>query len=188
MTVLKTFGVLLALSAFGGCAHTELTGDEHREAAAADMATAKSYEPSPANLAEADRKMTSAFGHLHAAQKLENFQNDACFGISEPIRISCPLLAPHLARVEELAGGVVLHFKSAQMTRTLGIQMQCHLAFAMANNFERTPCPLYLRGISITLVSDKAIGVGSSDPAIARELREAARRMFGEPAITVSGS
>ena len=171
------------------CAHTELTGDEHRKAAAVEIAAAErstSYEPSDANLAEADRKMASAFKHLNAARQLENFQDDACWGISDPERTSCPLLAPHLDRVEERADGVVLHFKSAPTTRTIATQMRCHLAFAMANNFERIPCPLYLKGVAITVVGEQAIAVTSADPSVARTLREEARRMFGEPPSTAT--
>ena len=192
MTVSNTPFQVAAIFVFASCAHTEMTGDEHRAAAADDMAAAAPstqttfYKPGEANLADADRKMASAFAHLNAARKLERFENDACFGISTPERMSCPLIAPHLDKIEEGIRGVVLHFKSAQTTRTVGIQMRCHLAFAMANNFERTPCPLYLKGVVITLVGDKAIEVTSTDPNVTRAVREAARRMFGEPPNTVS--
>ena len=189
MTVSNSPLLLALFFSLTGCVHAELTGDEHRKTAAVEIAEAErsaSYEPSDANLAEADRKMASAFRHLNAARMLENFQDDACWGISGPERTSCPLLAPHLDRVEERGDGVVLHFKSAPTTKTIATQMRCHLAFAMANNFERVPCPLNLKGVAITVVGEQAIAVTSADPIVARALREEARRMFGEPLSTVT--
>ena len=76
--------------------------------------------------------------------------------------------------------GVVLHFKSPQKTRTVGIQLRCHLAFAMANNFERTPCPLYLKGVAISVIGQTTIAFTAADPKVANALRAEARRMFGE--------
>lgn len=175
---------LAVLLLAAGCSHVELTGDEHRKAAAdarASATKAESYEPTAKQKAEADRQMALSFRHLRAARGLEGFEDDACFGLAEPVRVSCPVLAPHLESVEELANGVALHFEDAHVARTVGIQMRCHLAYAMANNFERAPCPLYLKGVQIQIGSEREIVVGSRDAEIAREVKAAARRMFGGP-------
>ncbi len=216
MTFSKT--LLLAACVFvSGCAHKEMTGEDHRAAAAADMKKAdqekakfdpdqtqmaiqprssgftddptmppRFYNPSAAHLVEADRKMDSAFKHLEAARKLEKYEDAACAGISNAERMSCPLIAPHLEKIEEGSRGIVMHLKTAEKAKTLSTQMRCHLAFAQANNFEASPCPLYLKGVSIALVGDKDIEITSSDPKVAAAVRDEARRMFGEPANTVS--
>jgi hypothetical protein len=214
MTLSKTL-LVAAIALVTGCAHKEMTGEDHRAAAAADMAKAEHerakydpnqtalaitprnnpddtltpprfYNPSAANLAEADQKMKSAFAHLEAARKLEKYEDAACAGISAAERMSCPLIAPHIDKIEEGSKGVVLHLKSPEKAKTLATQMQCHLAFAKANNFNRAPCPLYVKGVAIGLVGDKAIEVVSGDADVAREVRDEARRMFGEPPNTVS--
>jgi hypothetical protein len=211
MTLSKTL-LIAACVLVAGCAHKEMTGEDHRAAAAADLeksaqekakydpeATAMAitprsaaltdeptppprfYNPSAAHLVEADRKMKSAFDHLEAARKLEKYEDVACNGISAAERMSCPLIAPHLEKVEEGSRGVVLHLKSPEKAKTLATQMSCHLAFSKANNFEQAPCPLYVKGVAITLVGDRAIEVTSRDPKVAAAVREEARKMFGEP-------
>jgi hypothetical protein len=216
MTVPKT--LLIAACVFAaGCAHKEMTGEDHRAAAAADMKKAdqekaqfdpnqtqmaiqprsagftddptmppRFYNPSAAHLIEADRKMDSAFKHLEAARKLEKYEDAACAGISNAERMSCPVISAHLEKIEEGSRGIVIHLKTSEKAKILSTQMRCHLAFAQANNFESSPCPLYLKGVSITLVGDKAIEVTSTDAKVAATVREEARRMFGEPANTVS--
>jgi hypothetical protein len=210
--LLATLGLVTA------CAHKDLTGDDHRAAAAADVAAAerakakydpdqkavevapprrsnfaddplpppRTYNPSAAYLAVADRKMASAFKHLEAAQRLEKFEDAACAGISMAERTACPLIAPHIESVEEGSRGVALHLRSAERGRTLAIQMRCHLAFAQANNFEKTPCPLYMKGVAIDLVGDKTIEVTSINARVARDIRDEARQMFGESSVPVS--
>ena len=217
MTVSKTPLMVAAFFFVASCAHN-MTGEDHRAAAANDMAAADKekakydpgalqmavvpprtsglsdeptsapifYNPTAAHLDEADRKMDSAFKHLEAARKLEKYEDAACAGISTAVRTSCPLIAPHLEKIEEGSRGIVLHIKTAEQARQLSIQMRCHLAFAQANNFDRSPCPLYFKGVVITLVGDKAIEVTSTDPNVAREVRQEARRMFGEPQNKVS--
>ncbi len=200
----------------GGCAHKEMTGEDHRQAAAADLAASdrakakfdpdqqavaitpgtaafkddlttppRFYNPSTANLVEADRKMASAYKHLEAARKLESYEDTACAGLSVAQRTSCPLIAPHLDRIEEGSRGVVLHIKSADKAKELAGQLSCHLAFSRANNFERAPCPLFIKGVAITLTGEKTIEVASGDAKVAREVQFEARKMFGEPSVTM---
>lgn len=217
MTALKLRWLLIPLLALPRCAHVEPTGDEHRAAAAADMAASEEarakydpehraletvppthaqaddptpppriYNPTAIHLAEADRRMTSAFKHLEAAQKLEKFEDAACTGISDAERTSCPLVAPHVQTIEETARGVTLHIRTAEKAKPLSIQMRCHLAFAQANNFEKVPCPLYMKGVSITLVGTQTIEITSSDPKVVRAIIGESRLMFGEPPANVS--
>lgn len=140
------------------------------------------YNPTAGHLAEADRQMRAAFEHLKSARQLEKFEDVACTGISVAERTSCPLLAPQLESVEEIAQGLALHLKPTAPAKTLAIQMGCHLAYANANGFDRAPCPLYVRGIRISLKGTRTIELRSLDPTVAREVRLEARRMFGEPA------
>src|SRR5688500_1468692 len=81
------------------------------------IAPPRFYNPSAANLVDADRKMASAFAHLAAAKKLDKFEDVACAGITVAERTSCPLIAPHLDKVEEGSKGIVLHLKSAEKAK-----------------------------------------------------------------------
>ena len=211
---MKTLFLVAACVLVGGCARN-LTGEDHREAAAADMSKAESerakfdpnatamavqartapdeilvpprfYNPSQAHLDMADAKMASAFKHLEAARQLEKYEDAACAGISEAERMSCPLIAPHLDAVEEGTRGVVLHLKTATKAKTLATQMRCHLAFSKANNFERAPCPLYMKGVEIILTREKDIEITSPDANVAGQVRMEARKMFGEPNAVTS--
>lgn len=198
-----------------GCAHTEPTGEEHRAAAAKELSEAarekakfqpgstvvaleprgvfaadpigpRVYNPSASHLAEADRKMEKAFAHLEAARKLDQYKDAACSGLSTAERTSCPLIAPHLERIEEGSRGVVLHLKTAEKAKVLAGQMRCHLAFAQANNFEQLTCPLYMKGVAINLSGERAIEVLSMDANVAQQVRGEARKMFGEGPAGVS--
>ncbi|GEM_PF-3504796 len=131
VTAWKRCSIGAVLLSVGACVHLEPTGDEHRQAAAADVAAAE-----------------HARGH-----------------------------SDH---------GVALHLKTLEKARTVSNQMRRHLAWAQANNFDRTPCSLYIKGVKIPLVGDMTIEVTSDDPNIARAVRDEARQMFGELANTVS--
>lgn len=192
------------------CAHTdEMTADEHRAQAVHDQRLAeveksqydpnaiartpaprgpeadiapelREYNPTAAHLAEADRKMRESFGHLNAADKLERYEDVACANVSLAERTSCPLLAPHVASVEEGSRGVTLHLTQSAPAQRLASQLSCHLAFARANGFDRAPCPLFLKGVTITLRGSQLIDIFASDAKTASELRLEARRMFGQ--------
>lgn len=207
--------LIAALFTVCSCAHAELTGEEHRAAAANDLRRAERekarydpdvtavqvqprspfiedptvprfYNPTAAHLAQADRRMESAYKHLEAARKLEKYEDAACSGVSQAERMSCPLIAPHLQQVEEGKHGVVLHLKSAERAGPLAAQLKCHLAFAQANDFDRTPCPLFIKGVEIDLQGTQAISVTSKDDDVAAQVRMEARKMFGEMPNTVS--
>jgi len=82
--------------------------------------------------------------------------------------------------VEELGEGLRLHLKATAPTVRLATQLQCHLAFAQARGFDRAPCPLFVRGVKIT-VEASAIDFRSLDAKVASEVRAEGRKMFGAP-------
>jgi hypothetical protein len=139
------------------------------------------YNPTAHHLTEADLQMQAAFSHLKAAEALDKFENQACAGLSAPERSACPLLNPHVVKVEETAQGVKLHLRAEAPVARLAGQLKCHLAWAKAKGFERTPCPLYVRGVAIDAREGAVIEVHSSDPAVAGQVRKEARLMFGVP-------
>lgn len=192
----------------GGCAH-DLTASEHRAEAARhqeiadaqraqpdrtdnlyaagprspfsdEAATLRPYNPSAARINEADRQMRESFEHLQAAQQLEKFEDAACAGISAAERIGCPLLAPHTSWVEETGEGLRVHLKPDAPAQRLAAQLQCHLAFSQARGFDRAPCPLYVKGVKITL-EDNAIDFRSANAQVASQVRLEGRKLFGEP-------
>ena len=214
----KLLGVALAAVALGGCAHAEMTGDEHREAAVgaeqraavekseydpsatatrvvsprapieAEIEPMRQYNPTLGHLTESDRQMKIAFDHLKAAQKLDTYEDAACTGVSIAERTSCPLMAPHVASVEESADGVTLHLKGGPAAERLAAQMKCHLAFAKASDFVSVPCPLYVKTVTLTLRERTLLDIFSPDPKVAAQLRRDARKMFGETVIKVAGA
>ena len=212
----RTSILTLALAALTGCAHAEMTGDEHR--AAAEVATEKAvveqseydpsakahttasrspmtdlagepmreYNPTEGHLLEADRQMKIASKHMQTADKLAVREDLACAGVSEAERTSCPVMAPHVATVTEVAEGVTLNLKPGDAARRLAGQMRCHLAYAKANDFVSVPCPLYLKGVTITLREGRKIDIFSTDAKVASQVRLEARRMFGEAPVATA--
>jgi hypothetical protein len=55
--------------------------------------------------------------------------------------------------------------------------MSCHLAFAQAHGFEAPSCPLYLPGVSLTVVNG-GIELRTPSASGAAELRAQARGFF----------
>ena len=201
----------LVLSACAHTSEKQLTASEHRAEAARHQAEAarqeaqfdpkqtrerleprtpfaepgyglETYNPTAEHLNEADRHMLRSFEHLKAAQKLEKFEDAACVGMTVAERSACPVLAPHLTQVEEIAQGLRLHLKPDAPAKMITSQMICHLAYANAEGFEKAPCPLYVKGIQIKSGGERIIELRSTDPAVAAEVRKQARMMFGAPA------
>jgi hypothetical protein len=201
---------LVALGLSAGCAHQkDMTGDEHRQAAATAEVKAVAanelyepaavahmpavgtqaveagddlmYNPTAGHLAEADRQMSIAFEHLTYADRLTRTEDVACADVPEAERAACPMLAPHVDAVYEVKLGVSLHLKQIAPAQRLAAQLRCHLAFAKANNFDRVPCPLFVKGVTITLRAGQLIDVYSPDRKVAAEVQRQARRMFGQP-------
>lgn len=190
----------------GACAHVdELTADEHRNAAVREAAKAHqerdAYEPGPRtaprgpltsslssdlwvhdsaeqHLLAADAHQRLAHEHLEAAQRLEDFEDAACRGLSKAERSACPLITSSLERVEGVERGVRLVLKASAPTEQLVAQMRCHLAFSRAQGFDRPTCPLYFKGVELEARAG-SIDVVSADAAVAARIRAEALVMFG---------
>ena len=146
----------------------------------------RAYNPTQEHLVEADRQMKIAFQHLQNAGKLEASEDAACVGIPGAERVSCPVMAPFIEEVSESREGVTLQLKPAAPALRLVSQMRCHLAFAKATDFDRVPCPLYIKGVTINLREGRMIDIFSPDAKVAADVRREARRMFGEAQVPVA--
>ena len=145
-----------------------------------DPGALQAYTPTETHLADADRQMREAFELQKASERLAKYEDAACNGISKELRTACPVVAPHVDRIQERVEGITLHLKPGAPASALAALMRCHFAFAEATRFERVPCPLYIKGVKIELRGSDEIDVFSSDPEVAAQVRRQARRMFGE--------
>ena len=193
MTLVRSCAVVVSIIGLGAC----VTPRQEQEKATDDAnATAETipphapykgepvvlqaYNPTDVHLAEADRQMREAFEFQQASERLAKYEDAACNGISKELRTACPVVAPHVDRIQERVEGVTLHLKPGAPAKALVAQMRCHFAFAEATRFDRVPCPLYIKGVKIELRGSDEIDVFSSDPEVAAQVRRQARRMFGE--------
>ncbi len=199
------------------CAHTredEMTAAEHRNEAQIHTAraaekrakfdpgerraigkpqgdaewSARVYNPTQEHLDDADRDMRAAAEHLRAARKLEAFEDARCADIPKEQRGACPLLASSVTRVTETPKGVLLELKASVDAVSTQRMLDCHLAYAYANGFDRPSCPLFVKGMTISLVlgnGGRWIAMTSEDAKVADEIREQARRVFlVEPSVS----
>jgi hypothetical protein len=138
------------------------------------------YNPTQDHLARADQELSERNEHLAAAHALEKFESEACAGLSVAQRSSCPLLASSVAQVEDTADGFRLVMKPAVGAEQTFKQLNCHLAYAMANGFEAPSCPLFVKGTRLSHDARSVEFKGESG-AVARQLRAEARRIFRGP-------
>lgn len=138
----------------------------------------ESYNPTSSHLAAADREMREANAHLAAAKTLTTFENEACAGLSEGERSSCPLLASSVSRVQSTKRGFVMTLKPGVDPKQTYQLLSCHLAYAVASGFDRPSCPLFLKGTTLARVGDDGIGFVGDTDAVAVALRSSARRVF----------
>ncbi|MBX7115108.1 MAG: hypothetical protein K1X64_12335 [Myxococcaceae bacterium] len=137
-----------------------------------------SYNPTSHHLAQADEEMRQAAAHLSAAKELERFEDKACAGVSIEQRASCPLLASWVSRVDENKKGLVLHLKPGISSDSTAKVLNCHLAYAYAQGFDRPSCPLFVRGLTIGSKPPNQVEfVGQTAEAV-RALNQQARRVF----------
>lgn len=137
------------------------------------------YNPTREHLVEADRQYKLSVAHMKEAQALDAFEDAACVGMTKAERLSCPVLAPHLASVAEVPGGVALRLKPSAPIAQMARQLRCHLAFAESTDFVSVPCPLFVKGVRITMHEGSSIDVLSTDAKVARQVQIQAHRMFG---------
>jgi hypothetical protein len=136
------------------------------------------YNPSDAHMQAADREMIEANQHLAAARALEKFEDQACSGLSVAERSACPLFASAVKQVEWKEGGFKLTFKQASEAAQTFPRLRCHLAFAVANGFDRPSCPLFVKGTTLRRDGADGIVFEGDSPEVAIALRAQARRIF----------
>lgn len=136
------------------------------------------YNPTANHLAEADRELKSAAAHDQAAAKLVAFEDRACPDLPSRERAACPLLASQVERVQNDSKGVRLTIEAGADARAIEQRLQCHLAWARANGFDRPTCPLFVRGMSIGLRPQSVIALHGDTPEVAHALQAQARRIF----------
>ncbi len=143
------------------------------------LATAP-YNPTAEHLLAADREMREAGAELRAAHKLEAFEDARCKDIPSAERSACPLLASAVSQVSETSNGIVLLFKPEIDAEDTHRRLECHLAYAEAQGFERPSCPLFVRGMSMKLHSGThhALEMNADSPAHIADLKAQARRIF----------
>jgi hypothetical protein len=143
------------------------------------------YNPTGDHLVAADRELRRAAQHSRAAQQLEAFEDAACRNVSPEERAACPLLASQVAVVQNDRLGVRLIMKPGVDAGAVERRLQCHLAWARTTSFERPSCPLFMRGMTISLRPGAVIALHGDSAAVARALQQQARHIFtgeaGEP-------
>jgi hypothetical protein len=144
------------------------------------------YNPTEAHLAAADREMREAAEHLAAAHRLELFESAACESIPPVERAACPLLASSVLVVRNTKSGVELTLKNGVDGAETHRRLDCHLAYAEANGFQRPSCPLFVPGMSISLKDARVLVLRGDTPQVARQLQEQARRIFAPEVVSVS--
>ncbi|MBL8951651.1 MAG: hypothetical protein JNK82_12795 [Myxococcaceae bacterium] len=147
--------------------------------------TMKAYNPTSQHLQAADREMRAAANHDKAAAKLEAFEDAACEQIPSRMRASCPLLASQVSLVQNDKKGVLLTIKDGSDAKDIEQMLQCHLAFARANGFDRPTCPLFVKGMTIRMVAPKVLALEGNTPEIARQLQAQAHRIFTGPTAPI---
>jgi hypothetical protein len=138
------------------------------------------YNPTTEHLRTADREMREAARDLSAAHRLEQFEDARCKDIPPEARSACPLLASSVENVTEVPDGVVLYLKPEVDAVDTHRRLDCHLAYAQAEGFSRPSCPLFVKGmtLSLELSPRHALNFFSDDPVVAQELKVQARRIF----------
>lgn len=138
------------------------------------------YNPTAAYLEDADRELRKAAEHLAQARALERFADLACREIPPAERAACPFLASSVTLVREVPSGLELELKPTVDARDTHRRLNCHLAWAQANGFERPSCPLFFKGLTLA-VREGPVNVLLFDgdtPEVANVLRAQARLLF----------
>lgn len=145
------------------------------------------YNPTGDHLVAADRELRRAAQHARAADRLEAFEDAACAQVPPEQRAACPLLASQVAVVQNDSRGVRLVIKPTADTSAIAQRLQCHLAWAQTTGFDRPSCPLFVRGMNISVRSPQMIVLHGDTPEVAHALQDQAWRIFvGKPAAPVS--
>lgn len=149
---------------------------------------ATTYNPTEEHLHRADAQMKEAAAHLKAARKIESFEHQACKAIAPAQRASCPLLASQVALVNQLPNGLALVLKPGANGEDINQRLNCHLAYANANGFDRPSCPLFVKGMDIRLKGDSVLELTAEQPEAVQAMKRQARRIFVGEQPTISRS
>ena len=135
------------------------------------------------NHARAERLERHAQQHLAIATGMKVFEEDACREVPASERAACPLLGP-VAFIEDVSGGVRVHFTENANVDSIAAEIRCHLAYARARGFQDVAsCPLYVRGLAMNRSGGDTVDLVSAQPAVAAEVRKRAR----EEAVVARG-
>lgn len=137
-----------------------------------------SYNPSASHLAQADLEVLEANQHLVAARTLIAFEHQACQGMTESERSSCPLFASTVSLIDVSTKGFTLTFQTQVDVGQTYRRLSCHLAHAVATGFDRPSCPLFVKGTTMERVGDRGIAFIGDSEAVAIRLRGQARKLF----------
>ena len=139
------------------------------------------YNPTAIHLTHAADNERRASEHLEAARALERFEEEQCQAFPPETRVVCPLL-DQVEAVEDVPGGVRLHFGEGVNVNAAVAHMLCHQAFATARGSKgMDECPLYLPGVRVERIG-RSRSVEFTDPEAVDELRRRARTHLGLPA------
>lgn len=130
------------------------------------------YNPTEDHLYAAAMHEKHAAQHAAAADFLRTFEEGECKSVPSNVRAACPLLGP-VVSINDVRGGVVARFRSAEEAGTVAGRMRCHYAYARYRGFaENAACPLYVRGIDVKIGRDPTtVEIVSPDPGVEREIR-----------------
>jgi hypothetical protein len=135
------------------------------------------YNPIDDHIARAGLLQKHARQHLAAAAELEKFEQSDCKSFPAATRAACPLLGP-VVSIGDIDFGVRVRFAKGTRTDAVFAHMQCHLAYAERNGFDKAAagCPLYIRGVSFRRVEDgQSIDILGPNPKVVADIRRLSR-------------
>jgi hypothetical protein len=138
----------------------------------------KPYNPTQQHITAADQMMERAAREAAAATRLENFESIACAAIPKEQRGACPLLASQVKSVRNTSEGIELTLHDTINTLETARRLNCHLAFARVNGFDRPSCPLFTGGMVIEMTGLHGIALRGQTAESIAAIQEQARRVF----------
>src|SRR4051794_26213377 len=117
--------------------------------------------------------MRAAADHLRAARRIEAFEDARCQDIAPAVRSACPLLASAVTKVTEMPRGVVLYLKPEVDAVDTHRRLDCHLAYAQSQGFERPSYSLFVKGmtLSLELAPAHTLNLFADEPKVAEEIK-----------------
>jgi hypothetical protein len=135
------------------------------------------YNPIVDHATRAGLLQKHAQQHLAAAAELEKFEQSECKSFPPATRAACPLLGP-VVSIGDIDFGVRVRFAKGTRIDAVLAHMQCHLAYAEKNGFDKAAagCPLYIRGVSFRRAQDgQSIDILGPNPKVVADIRRLSR-------------